>query len=142
MHILYVIDKMQKFESSLKMSSPHSELTKHCTKVNLVWSFFLMGSKREIFGQTSTYHTRAIITRGLYIFTQCLKTISLCSRNFFQKILPLCMVSIQERFVIKSGLWWRAYGKYIFFSELDFKFDAQKTIRNKLVISKWPHEIT
>ena len=29
------------------------------------------------------------------------------SRRFFQKILRLCMVSIQERFVIKSGLWWR-----------------------------------
>ena len=26
------------------------------------------------------------------------------SRRFFQKILPLCMVSIQERFLIKSGL--------------------------------------
>ena len=25
-------------------------------------------------------------------------------KTFFQKILPLCMVSIQERFVIKSGL--------------------------------------
>ena len=32
------------------------------------------------------------------------------SRGFFLKILDLCMVSIQERFLIKSGLWWRAYG--------------------------------
>ena len=33
------------------------------------------------------------------------------------EILSLCMVSIQERFLIKSGLWWRAYGnskKYLF----------------------------
>ena len=32
------------------------------------------------------------------------------------KILLLCMISIQELFVIKSGLWWRAYsmcGTYI-----------------------------
>ena len=28
---------------------------------------------------------------------------------FFQKIWSLCIVSFQERFVIKSKLWWRAY---------------------------------
>ena len=58
----------------------------------------------------SLYHTRAILTHGLYIFTPFLKTISLFSRRFFHKILSLCMVSIQERFLIKSGLLWRAYG--------------------------------
>ena len=30
--------------------------------------------------------------------------------GFFHKILSLCMVSIQERFLIKSRLWWHAYG--------------------------------
>ena len=34
-------------------------------------------------------------------------------RGFFLKILALCMVSIQERFLIKSGLWWRVYGMYL-----------------------------
>ena len=38
-------------------------------------------------------------------------------RRFFQKILPLFMVSIQERFLIKWGLQWRMYagmvGNYI-----------------------------
>ena len=29
---------------------------------------------------------------------------------FFPKILALFMVSIHERFLIKNGLWWRAYG--------------------------------
>ena len=43
-------------------------------------------------------------------FTPFSKTISLFSRRFFQKILSLCMACIQERLVIKSGLWWRAYG--------------------------------
>ena len=39
-----------------------------------------------------------------------LRTISLFSRScFFQKILSLCMVDIQERFVIKSRLWFPAY---------------------------------
>ena len=33
--------------------------------------------------------------------------------GFFLKILALCMVSIQERFQIKSGLWWRGYGNLI-----------------------------
>ena len=42
-----------------------------------------------------------IITLGLYI--------PLFSRSFFQIILS-CMVSIQEQFIIKSGLGWRAYG--------------------------------
>ena len=32
------------------------------------------------------------------------------SKMFFQKILLLCMASIQERFVIKSGLSWRTHG--------------------------------
>ena len=32
------------------------------------------------------------------------------SRRFFRKILSLCMVNIQEWFLIKRGLWWRAYG--------------------------------
>ena len=49
------------------------------------------------------YRMHAIITRGIYIFfTPFLKTISLFSREFFQKVLSLCMVSIPERFVIKS----------------------------------------
>ena len=49
------------------------------------------------------YRTRAIITLGLYIFYPILKTIFF-SRRFLQKILSLCVVNIQERFVIKSRL--------------------------------------
>ena len=47
-----------------------------------------------------------------------MKTISLYFKKnlVFQKILSLCIVSIQERFQIKSGLWWRVYG--IFYSNL------------------------
>ena len=52
------------------------------------------------------YRTRAIITRGLYSFYPLFGV----QKRFFLKILDLCMVSIQERFLIKSGLWWRAYG--------------------------------
>ena len=40
------------------------------------------------------------------IITPFLKTISLFSSRFFQKILSLWMVSIWERFIVKSGLWW------------------------------------
>ena len=44
------------------------------------------------------YHTHAIITRGLYIFYPLFEA-HLCT-------LALCMVSIQERFLNKSGLQW------------------------------------
>ena len=30
----------------------------------------------------------------------------------------LCTISIQERFIIKSGLWWRAYGNCHFFDRI------------------------
>ena len=33
-------------------------------------------------------------------------------KTFFNKILPLCMVSIQEWFLIKSGLRWRTMGTW------------------------------
>ena len=52
---------------------------------------------------------RAIITRGLYTFWSP-KTFF--QGAFFLKILTLCMVSIQEQFLIKGGLWWRAYDMY------------------------------
>ena len=44
------------------------------------------------------------------LFTHFLMSKNVFSRGFFLEILALCMVSIQERFQIKSGLWWRAYG--------------------------------
>ena len=56
------------------------------------------------------YHTRANISRGLYIFHPIFEDRFFVFKEVFQKILLLCMVIIQERFVIKSGLWWRAYG--------------------------------
>ena len=45
-------------------------------------------------------YMRAIISRGLYIFYP----ISFVFREVFKKIMSLCMASIQEWFVIKSGL--------------------------------------
>ena len=57
-----------------------------------------MNSRPVYFLQLYGIHTiRAIITCSLYIYHPFLKTISLCSRwFFFQKILFLSMVSIQE----------------------------------------------
>ena len=52
------------------------------------------------------YRTRAIITHCLYIFYPILESQKRFLRSFFHKSLPLCMISIQERFIIK-----RAYGK-------------------------------
>ena len=50
------------------------------------------------------YRTRTIITRGLYTFYSLFEVQKRFLRGFFLKILALCMVSIQERFLIKSGL--------------------------------------
>ena len=45
----------------------------------------------------TAYRTRAIITRGLYIFYLFFEGQKGFFKDFFQKILPLCMISIQER---------------------------------------------
>ena len=50
------------------------------------------------------YRMRTIISCSLYIFTPFLKTMSLFSEIFFQKIQSFCTASIHERFVIKGGL--------------------------------------
>ena len=50
------------------------------------------------------YRTRAIITRGLYIFDPIFEGQKPFLRVFFKKILSLGIVSIQEQFQIKGGL--------------------------------------
>ena len=51
------------------------------------------------------YRTRAIITRGLYILNRLFEVQKNgFSMMFFRKFMPLCMVSIHERFLIKSEL--------------------------------------
>jgi hypothetical protein len=51
------------------------------------------------------YRTRAIVIRGLYFFNPLFESQKRYFKElFFCKILALCMVSIQERFLINSGL--------------------------------------
>ena len=50
------------------------------------------------------YRMRAINPHGLYIFNPLFEGQKHFFKEVFQKILPLCTVSIQERFVIKCGL--------------------------------------
>ena len=52
---------------------------------------------------------RSIITRGFYTLYPIFKDLNHLFSNFF----ALCTVSIQERFLIKSRLWWHAYGTLI-----------------------------
>ena len=59
----------------------------------------------------SNYRTRTIITRGLYTFYPLFEVQKRFSRNIFLKILALCMVGIQDRFLVKSGA--RTYSKYL-----------------------------
>ena len=66
------------------------------------------------FGSTlkaeNIYCKRAIISRGLYIFYPIFEVNFFVFKDFFLENSVLCMACIQERLVIKSGLWWRAYG--------------------------------
>jgi hypothetical protein len=50
------------------------------------------------------YRTRAIITQGLYTFYPIFEDQKCFLRSFYRRILTLCTVSIQEWFMIKSGL--------------------------------------
>ena len=59
-------------------------------------------------------------------FTPFLKSNSLFSRRLIQKILSLCMVSIQEQFLIKSGLWWRVYSICFFSVSFLLNFKMQQ----------------
>ena len=81
---------------------------------------------------------RAIVTHGLYIFTHFLKSISFFSRSFFQKILLLCMVGIQEWFLIKSGLWWHAYGNLIISKWYSIKVDGCWSF---VYMKSWPWKV-
>ena len=49
----------------------------------------------------STYRTRTIIIRGWYTFYPLFEVQKRFFKGFFLKILALCMVSIQEWFLIK-----------------------------------------
>ena len=49
------------------------------------------------------YCTRTIRTQGFYILNPLFECQKCSFKEVFQKILPLCMVSIQDQFVIKTG---------------------------------------
>ena len=55
------------------------------------------------------HDTGTIIIFGLYISYPILEGQNRFLRSFFCKFSPLCMVSIQEWFIIKSRLWWHVY---------------------------------
>ena len=80
--------------------------------------------KRLCFQLTYTRHYNP---RFVYFETTFWKSKTFFSWSFFQKILLLCKVSIQERFLIKSGLWWRSYGTYFTLINLGKKYPS-KTI--------------
>jgi hypothetical protein len=77
------------------------------------------------------YRTRNIIIRGLYSFYPLFKIQKVFSRGFFLKILALCMVSIQERLLIKSGLCWCAYGILLHLVLITLLVD-EVSVKNKI----------
>ena len=66
------------------------------TSYRIIW---LIDSKNNSFLWACNYKPQLV-----YFLTRFWKTISLLSMVIFQKILSLCMASILERFLIKSGL--------------------------------------
>ena len=50
-------------------------------------------------------------------------------KKLFLKILTLCMISIQERFQIKSGLQWHRYGSPELAQALDFFLDPMSLLK-------------
>ena len=59
------------------------------------------------------YHTRAIITRSLYTFYPIFEgQKTFIQGAFFVKFWPFVRFVLKSgcQFIIKSGLWWRAYG--------------------------------
>ena len=67
------------------------------------------------------YRKRTIITRGLYIHYPIFESNFFVFKEFFWKILSLCMVSILERFLIKSRFWWRAYNIWPYVCKMESK---------------------
>ena len=56
------------------------------------------------------YRMRAIITCVFHTLYPIFNVKKRLFKELFQKFLTLCMVSIQERFIIKSKLWWPTHG--------------------------------
>ena len=76
------------------------------------WSFFSTAQKWEksLVGQDIFYLPYAHhYNPRLVLFYPIFEDNFFVFKGFFQKILSSCMVSIQEQFLIKIGLWWRAY---------------------------------
>ena len=91
---------------------------------------------------SNKFYTCAIITRGFFIHYPIFEDRVFLFKEFFQNILSLCMVSIQERFVLKSGLWWCTYVRHmgscksgLWFLNLIFsvlaKNEAETTLKKK-----------
>ena len=79
--------------------------TRNCLNYFYQCWYFSMNFDKIILKQESNYRTRAIISRGLYIFLP-----------HFQRPFVYCDLWPYVWLLIKSGLWWRAYGKYFWIS--------------------------
>ena len=67
--------------------------------------FYISSMSKELLAKYIPY-ARHYKSRFVYFFTSFPKTI------YVLWPLALCMACIQERLLIKSGLWWRAYGNW------------------------------
>ena len=99
------------------------------------------------------YRTRVILTRGLNIFYPILKGKKVFLTSFFHKILPLCMVSIQERVMMARILYYLLLpihplcnGHDWFSNETStvryFKLEQGGRIRAEIFHKKWIYVIS
>ena len=107
--LAYCLDgQCRKYDFFKSFFFKRQKKNRHYLVVALMFSKFTSKQLGDFDGYSWTcdfvYRTRAIITSSWYIFYPILKSISFFSRRFYQKFLSLCIVSIEERFVIKSGL--------------------------------------
>ena len=66
------------------------------------------------------------------------------TKKSFRNYLTFSVVSIQERFIIKSGLWWRVYGMFIVFGVYNFACEHKSTdvSIHSTIKESWVHSDT
>ena len=85
--------------------------------VSSCWLFKRTFFLRQRLTSFLNYRTRAIISRGLYTFLP-----------HFQRPFMYCDLRSYVWLVFKSGLWWRAYGRYYLFAMQAQRLEASSAL--------------
>ena len=91
----------------------------------------IVASVVKLYGAELIYLTRAIISRGLYIFYPIFKDYFFVFKEVFQKIMSLCMACIQERIV--SNQEWLLMARVWYNTWIEFGMSHQYTVLPQIV---------